>query len=61
MRVRGSDVRGDSRATLMRVLDWTDGYFELSVGAAEGPRELDSTVTHLLLEHARIRDEAARA
>ena len=61
VRVRGSDVRGDSRATLMRILDWTDGRFELSVGSPEGPRELDSTVTHLLLEHARMRDESARA
>jgi DNA-binding response OmpR family regulator len=61
IRVRGSDLRADSRATLMRILDWTDGRFELSVGAPEGPRELDSTVTHLLLEHARMRDESTRS
>jgi DNA-binding response OmpR family regulator len=60
VRVRGSDVRGDSRSTLMRVLDWTEGHFELSVGGAEGPRELDDSVTQLLLEHARMRDESAR-
>jgi DNA-binding response OmpR family regulator len=60
VRARGSDVRGDSRSTLMRVLDWTDGRFELSASAPEGPRELDSSVTHLLLEHARIRDEQNR-
>jgi CheY-like chemotaxis protein len=60
VRVRASDVRGDSRSTLMRVLDWTEGHFELSVGGAEGPRELEESITHLLLEHARLRDEAAR-
>ncbi|HTJ46579.1 MAG TPA: response regulator [Kofleriaceae bacterium] len=60
VRVRASDVRGDSRSTLMRVLDWNEGHFELSVGSAEGPRELEDSVTHLLLEHARMRDEAAR-
>ncbi len=60
VRVRASDVRGDSRSALMRVLDWSQGHFELSVGGADGPRELDESVTHLLLEHARIRDEAVR-
>jgi DNA-binding response OmpR family regulator len=60
VRVRASDVRGDSRSTLMRVLDWTEGHFELSVGGGEGPRELEESITHLLLEHARLRDEAGR-
>jgi DNA-binding response OmpR family regulator len=60
VRVRASDVRGDSHSTLMRVLDWADGHFELAAGAVEGPRELDDSVTHLLLEHARLRDEGRR-
>jgi len=59
-RARASDARTESYTTLMRVLSWTRGYFELSAGAAEGEREIDSTVTHLLLEHARISDESTR-
>lgn len=60
-RVRSSDVRGDSRSTLMRVLDWTDGNFELAAGDETGPVELRESLTHLLLEHARVRDEARRS
>jgi len=45
----------------MNVLDWQAGYFELSAGTpAVASPDLDITVTHLLLEHARRRDEAAR-
>ena len=50
---------GDSLATLMSVLGWTHGTFELSPIAP--PRgELALSVTHVLLEHARQVDEAAR-
>jgi DNA-binding response OmpR family regulator len=58
VRARASDKRDDSRSTVMRILDWTAGHFELSAGAAEGDPELDDSVTHLLLEHARVTDEA---
>ncbi|MBZ0235224.1 MAG: response regulator [Deltaproteobacteria bacterium] len=58
VRARASDKRDDSRATLMRILDWTAGHFELSAGSADGDPELDDSVTHLLLEHARVTDEA---
>lgn len=58
VRARASDKRDDSRSTVMRVLDWTAGHFELSAGGAEGDPELDDSVTHLLLEHARVTDEA---
>ncbi len=61
VRVRSSDQRGDSRATLMRVLDWTDGFFELAAGGTEGEAELEDSITHLLLEHARITDERNRS
>ena len=61
VRVRASDHRGDSRSTLMRVLDWTDGYFELAAGGAEGEAELEESITHLLLEHARVADERSRS
>ena len=62
VRARSTEVDSDSRAVLMNVLDWEAGYFELSAGTPSGTMkpELEATVTHLLLEHARIRDEAMR-
>ena len=61
VRARSTEIDADSRTVLMNVLDWQAGYFELSAGsAAIAKPDLDSTVTHLLLEHARLRDEAAR-
>lgn len=57
VKARASDRRGDSRSTIMRVLDWTAGHFELSAGTSEGDAELEDSVTHLLLEHARVSDE----
>ena len=57
VRARASDRRGDSRSTLMRVLSWATGHFELAAGSDDGPRELEDSVTHLLLEHARVSDE----
>lgn len=60
-RARSSDLRGDSRTTLMRVLNWTSGYFELTAGTPEGDVELIESITHLLLEHARARDESMRS
>lgn len=59
VRARSSALDADSHPVLMAVLDWKDGYFELSAGPpTAAPAELHTTVTHLLLEHARIRDEA---
>ncbi len=57
-----SNSNEDSRAVIMDVLDWQAGYFELSAGApaAVAKGDLEGTVTHLLLEHARMRDEATR-
>jgi hypothetical protein len=46
---------------MLNVLDWQAGYFELSTGGATpAVADLDTTITHLLLEHARLRDEEAR-
>jgi DNA-binding response OmpR family regulator len=61
VRARSSEVEADSHSVLMSVLDWQNGYFELSstTNTPEKP-ELESTITHLLLEHARLRDEATR-
>lgn len=43
---------------LMRLLDWREGQFEFSPAAVGGRDEIGVTVTALLLEHARTRDEA---
>jgi hypothetical protein len=60
VRARSTEIDADSRTVLMNVLDWQAGFFELSAGsAAVAKPELDASVTHLLLEHARLRDEAA--
>jgi DNA-binding response OmpR family regulator len=63
VRARSTEIDADSRTVLMNVLDWQAGYFELSAGAPEAPAPDPATaltVTHLLLEHARRRDERAR-
>ncbi len=61
VRARSSELDGDARDIVMAVLDWKHGFFELSAGApAPGAIELDTTVTHILLEHARLADESAR-
>jgi DNA-binding response OmpR family regulator len=63
VRARSSEVDADSHSVLMSLLDWQHGYFELSAGNSERPStpDLASSVTHLLLEHARLRDEAQRS
>jgi DNA-binding response OmpR family regulator len=62
VRARSSEADGDPREIIMKVLDWKQGYFELITGTSSfaGTPEIETTVTHLLLEHARIRDEASR-
>ena len=60
-RARSTESEADTRSVMMTVLDWEAGYFELSAGApAVSKTEIQTSVTHLLLEHARIRDEARR-
>jgi len=61
VRARSSEVDGGARDIILKVLDWKHGYFELTAGAPKsGNVEIDTTVTHLLLEHARLRDESTR-
>ncbi|HEU4729739.1 MAG TPA: response regulator [Kofleriaceae bacterium] len=61
VRARSTEIDADSRTVLMNVLDWQAGYFELAAGSAlPSSPDLSASVTHLLLEHARLRDEAAR-
>lgn len=42
---------------LMRLLDWRDGQFEFSPADIGGRDEVGLSVTQVLLEHARTRDE----
>lgn len=59
---RSTEIDADSRTVMLNVLDWHAGYFELSTGGTTPPvADLDTTVTHLLLEHAQLRDEEGRS
>lgn len=60
VRAKSTELDADSRETMMRILDWREGYFELSAGSPTGKPELTGSITHLLLEHAQMRDEAGR-
>ena len=61
VRARSTAIDADSRTVMMDVLDWQVGYFELSAGSpAVAKSDLEGSVTRLLLEHAQLRDEAAR-
>jgi hypothetical protein len=51
---------GIPKDRLMRVLDWRDGQFEFSPAEIGGRDELGLSVTQVLLEHARVRDEQTR-
>ena len=60
VRASTSELDADTRGSLMKILDWRDGFFELSGGVPTGKVESETSVTHLLLEHAQLRDEAGR-
>src|SRR5512139_152547 len=56
---RSTELIADPRSVLMHLLDWTSGRFELSTNPETRlPCELALPITHLLLEHARHRDES---
>jgi hypothetical protein len=57
MKVEGTSGNGAPRERIMRLLDWHDGAFEFSPCAIGGRDEVNLSVTQLLLEHARTRDE----
>jgi CheY-like chemotaxis protein len=59
LKVEASTGNGAPRGRLMSLLDWHDGQFEFSPCAIGGRDELGTTITAVLLEHARVRDEAA--
>jgi DNA-binding response OmpR family regulator len=61
VRARSSELDADSRTVMMHVLSWEVGFFELAAGTpAVTKPEIESSITHLLLEHAQRRDEASR-
>jgi DNA-binding response OmpR family regulator/Tfp pilus assembly protein PilZ len=47
-------------ARFFYVLDWEEGRFELNTSIAPSGNQLDLRTSHVLLEHARTEDEAAR-
>jgi len=58
---QSTELIADPHEVLMRLLDWTTGSFELSNRCDDPPCQLAMPITHLLLEHARRRDEATRS
>jgi CheY-like chemotaxis protein len=57
LKVETTTGYGPPRDRLMRLLDWRDGQFEFSPADIGGRDELGLSVTQILLEHARTRDE----
>jgi CheY-like chemotaxis protein len=58
LKVESSVGNGQPRERLMRLLDWHVGQFEFSPCSIGGKDELGTSVTQVLLEHARVHDEA---
>jgi uncharacterized protein (TIGR02266 family) len=58
--IEGDATGGTSRQLLCRMLDWTRGQFEFEVAKVACEDEVLATLTSILLEHARVSDEAAR-
>ncbi len=57
IKVEASKGNGVAKERMMRLLDWRDGAFEFSPAAIGGRDEVNLSITQLLLEHARTRDE----
>jgi len=57
LKVEGTMGNGVPKQRLMMLLDWHVGQFEFSPCSIGGRDELNTSVTQLLLEHARTRDE----
>jgi hypothetical protein len=56
-----SGSTADPRGIVLALLDWTHGTFELLATVPQRRDvEVSYPITHLLLEHARISDEAQR-
>lgn len=57
LKVETSSGNGAPKQRMMQLLDWHAGQFEFSPCAIGGKDEIQLSVTQLLLEHARVRDE----
>jgi len=57
LKVECSTGNGVPKQRMMQLLDWHVGQFEFSPCAIGGRDELQLSITQLLLEHARVRDE----
>jgi CheY-like chemotaxis protein len=57
LKVEGNIGNGAPRQRLMSLLDWDAGQFEFSPCSIGGRDELHTSITQLLLEHARTHDE----
>jgi len=60
LRVEMEDGPVSSKAALMRVLDWNAGEFEFNVEPVDSDDEVQTLTSALLIEHARLADEANR-
>ena len=58
--MQGAPPERTSRQLLEDVLDWTKGHFEFATTEVVCQDEVRSSLTSILLEHARMSDEAAR-
>ncbi|HUS32319.1 MAG TPA: DUF4388 domain-containing protein [Kofleriaceae bacterium] len=57
LKVEANTGNGAPKARMMSLLDWHAGQFEFSPCAIGGRDELNTSITALLLEHARVHDE----
>jgi hypothetical protein len=57
LKVESSSGNGVAKQRLLQLLDWHVGQFEFSPCSIGGRDEIQLSVTQLLLEHARVRDE----
>jgi CheY-like chemotaxis protein len=57
LKVEANTGNGAPKQRLMSLLDWQAGQFEFSPCAIGGRDELNASITAMLLEHARVRDE----
>ena len=57
LKVEANTGNGAPKQRLMQLLDWHGGQFEFSPCSIGGRDELHTSVTQLLLEHARVVDE----
>ena len=60
VKVEAGDISMKPLERMMSVLDWTNGSFEFSSCEVVGSDEIGVGTSTLLLEHARLQDEAAR-